>query len=345
MAWRSWTSRPTISPMWMWRSLRVIAMAPVRGDLVQQIADALEKTVFDRIKALKNPAQFARGFIETKLKQEYFNNPYSFGGFSFKVEQQDFSTSVFNEKANIAIVVVHKESGIEVKAKGLYFKYRRPFPEPIYTKLTYEVPTDDLLAKALNFLKNEIPPIGPISISKSDPITVDPGKDGKGSNVSFTILIDCSNLEDVGLAKLPQMKVGVTVDSGGRVKVTGASIKIKLPTPIVLGNTSLLITSVVLGLPERNKVSLGMTVSTVAGEESTLSADIIATVGFPIAKEGIALQGDLKLNKEPLGQVKGFINKDRVTLSLTSDAITGGTGKLTIEGTLTRQGLDVASRV
>jgi hypothetical protein len=221
--------------------LRAVVAALIQGKVMSDLADALEKGVLDKVKSLRNPAQFASNFIEDKLKNEFLKKPHTFGAFTFKVTQQDYSISVFNKDANVAIVILHGASGIEVKAKGLYFKYKSGLVEPVFDNLTFEAPSaDDLLAKALAIIQKKIPDIGVISISKDDPIKVVRGKDGKGSGINFTIAITPSKLGNLGLATLPDVKANVTVDSKGKVDLKAISGLVRLTSPVLLGDTGLL---------------------------------------------------------------------------------------------------------
>src|SRR5262249_46228876 len=208
-------------------------------------------------------------------------------------------------------------SGIEVKARGLYFQYNgKNLPKPIFDKVKLDRPSlRDLALNGLKTLGAYLPDTG-LPIGIKDVQATDFGPDGKGGGISFTVLVSLP-LGNVGFDKLPQLKGKVAVFPNGKVDLGEIGVKIALAQPIPSDSHGVLIESVQGTLRPKDKtktVSLGLTLVTAAGKGSTLTAEITASFGFPISRTGISYEGKLKLNKMDLGQIDGLISKEKLTM-------------------------------
>ncbi len=309
--------------------IRAKEAAAILGDLQSALA---------LIEAARNPSQFVQTFMN-QLKTNYFNKPYTIGDVQFTISQQDFTRSLFSPDANVQISVQYS-GGWKVSATGLYFRYKKgQLPEPVFNKVKLQKPSlQGLIAQGLKSLGDELPAFGPVTIKSVDATDFDGS--GKGGDLRVKLEIGLGQLSDVGLDKLPSLSGTVILHANGKVEVGEIGAKMALTPPIELGTSGLLIESVDMSLKPKDKkpVTLGVTISTVAGGSETLSAEIQASFGFPITKTGLSYKGTLKLGRTTtLATVWGEITSKHLTVNM--EASIEGAGTLTAKGELNKQGL------
>ncbi len=114
------------------------ATSPARA-VARMIQTELPK-ILDLIAKARNPAQYARSFLEDQIKTKYLTNTYVCDDVTIVVSQQDFRKSLFARDANIKIEIDYNDFG-QFKVSGIYFKYRDGgLPEPMFDRATRKGP-------------------------------------------------------------------------------------------------------------------------------------------------------------------------------------------------------------
>lgn len=119
------------------------------------------EVVLSWIEKLRDPAEYARDFLENEIEKKYFDKPYPIGDVRLTLKQDgiDRSKSLFAEDAGIVVVISYSDE-IEVEAKGLYFEYRPgDIPKPNINKLTVDESAlrDKYRNEALESLASALP--------------------------------------------------------------------------------------------------------------------------------------------------------------------------------------------
>jgi hypothetical protein len=106
--------------------------AEVQG-LVQQYTQLFNSYVGPAqaaINALRNPAAFAKGFLEDELVKRYMQTPYTVGDFAFRFVKHDPTLSIFSPDGGVDVVVDYSGYG-QVTGSRLYFVYNKDgLPQP-----------------------------------------------------------------------------------------------------------------------------------------------------------------------------------------------------------------------
>gem|GEM_PF-3122154 len=281
----------------------------------QQVLQIFDTDLLSDLNLLRNPADFARNFLENEIQAKYFDQPYTVGDVQFKLVRGDLTRPLFSEAADIGIVMSYA-SGIELRAHGLYFQYKSgSLPEPRFNRVKCEAP--DLAALSnltLKSLGDAIPTLGSdkMGIKIVKPEFLGFSGDAKGG-IRFGIEI--GGFLDFADVKLSADDIRVYPD-GKRVDVKDLSCN--FPTVVPVANTGLIFDGYGLTLRPREpqkQVSLKTFLATAAGGKQSLSLDIVITFGFPIQQ--IEFEGALVLGRsEKIGKVTGRI-------SLTGQEISG----------------------
>jgi hypothetical protein len=331
--------------------------ATFRKELKQRVTAAaaydiiknIDAELFGAVEALKNPARFARGFLENEIKKRFLNKPYTAGDAKevrFVLTQKDFGKSLFSPDANLALEIEYAPNGLKVKATGLYFRYRRnQLPLPVFDKVKVESSALEDLVKnlTLSHLGDALPDLGlPIQIKSPRMTDFGPQNGDRAGTLSFRLLIELSKLGDVGLDKLPALQADVTITRYGQITLDAIKQTIPVNPPVPLGSTGLFFESGSVELRPKEKtetVTIGAIVSTAAGGSATLSLDLKIKFGFPITRTGVKYSGRLMVGKQTsLGEVWGEITKEHVTINVKS-TVPGEGMRLTAKGEINKAGL------
>lgn len=181
----------------------VYIKAKARLEAALALVDLYRAKVFAALDVLARPTDYARHFIEQKLQQEYLNKDYEVGDIKFKVVKgNQFVQSVFHEDANVTVSVTYGDTGLEVNATGLYFRYRTDgLPEPVFEKVKVSTSSLESL-KTFVFQKGldailPVSNLGPIKIDGTPKINdfSDPDKSKRGS-LDVRIALDFNGILD-----------------------------------------------------------------------------------------------------------------------------------------------------
>ena len=142
----------------------------IRIDAAETILADL-KSAFDVLEKLKDPAAYAKDFLENKLRKQFLNKKYTLGKFEFTFKDADPSESLFSEKAKINVLIEYGNSIPPVEVTGIYFRYIKgnPLPEPVFDNVRVDETKlmNDFIGKSLVGISSEIP--GPIKVKKITP--------------------------------------------------------------------------------------------------------------------------------------------------------------------------------
>jgi hypothetical protein len=297
--------------------IRAMATAQAATTMVQGPLPA----VFDLIIKAKNPAQYARGFLEDEIKAKYFRQPYQWGDVSISVDQQDFRKSLFSKDANITVRLEYDTFGSFAVA-GVYFAYRDgELPEPMFDRVKAEGPDlTELAGKELSALGDLIPDVG-LGI-KLDPkfLGFSPDKRKRRCGIQCGVSIDGSQLLDFipGLELKP--KGTFTLYTTKPFVVTDdLDAKIVAADPqffVQLGTTPVEMQGYTITIDPRPKsgdqfLSIKTNLGPSAGASNLVSLAVTISCGLPV--RGFAFSGDLMLGSvgdggEKIGSVDGKLN-------------------------------------
>jgi hypothetical protein len=311
---------------------RAKVRAEVRARLVGPLLDDL-KPVLDWIDAAKDPAQFAKNFVESELTK-YLDNPYPVGDdFKLRVSKQDYKKSLFAKDAGLVVTLEYK-GGVRVKATGLYFRYRKgQLPEPVFDKTRMQVDASGLASAltgtALKAIADNLPDLGPISL-KGQP-TFSGFDGGKPGSISFRIAVNFSQLADFGLDQLPSAEGDITLSANGKAKLASLQVTIPDAVTVPVGPALALQGGAVEVRPDDKKetVRIKTRIISAAGGKESLSMKCTAAFGFPITKTGIHFTGQLVAGDQaPVGTVEAWLTKEKLKVHLTAPDPTSPVAKL-----------------
>lgn len=295
--------------------MREVARSFAKISTGEEIAAELERIIMI-IKALKNPAEFAKRFADQEITK-WLAEPREAGGIAFRIEKTDPSKSLFTEDADIRIVMEYQE-GIAVSASGLYFKYREgQVPEPRFDKLKVdESSLNSLVNNGLKYLGDAIPAEFGLPIKISNPRFNDFSVTGGKPPGSLSFDVEIGGFLDFADTLKLEAK-DVTIDAQGKVTVEGGFTFKDDTTKIPIGTTGLIFDGYYITLRPEDKektVTIGTHLAPASGDE-VLALDINITFGFPIKK--IIYEGHLVLARvERIGKIDGEISAEHITGNL-----------------------------
>jgi hypothetical protein len=302
------------------RLQRRIDVAGARAEIGQRVAAAKELVaeldrIVEKIQKLREPAQFAKSFVEEKIEGQ-LGKPQKWGDdLTFVIEKSDPTKSLFAADANLEVKIEYQD-GISVKATGLYFKYRpNAIPEPCFDKMDVDkVSLNSLTQVGLKYLGDAIPAdLGlPIKIKSPQFNGFSPADGKPPGSISFSVEI--GGFLDFA-KELVLSAEDVTISSTGKVTVAG--FKCPLPGQVFIGATGLIFDGGKIELRPQNRdetVTIETHIAAASGKES-LSLDVKITFGLPL--QSVKYAGALVLaDGAQLGKVEGEISGEHVTGSL-----------------------------
>ena len=286
-----------------------------------QLTKLYDSEIFQLVEKLKNPAEYAKTFVDQELKNLIQSSrPYEIGDVKIKLIQQDFKKSVFSTEANLGVLIQYQEP-IELKVTGVYFEYQPgKLPVPKFDKVEAKGPDLESLATntALTKLGDVIPDLGMgIKIEQPKFNGAAPDRRGRRYGISFKIKLDVSKLMDFAAGIRFEPKGSVTLYPDAPQVVADEDLELSFKDPnarIDLGTTGLMLHgySITLNTGDREKmVTLGTAVAPATGKEG-VSLNIKVQFGMPF--QGFKFEGLMLLaDSEPLGEVKGAITKTEVS--------------------------------
>ncbi len=251
-------------------------------------------------------------------EQEQFlallNRPLRTGPIQFTLAQQDLSRSPFSPDADLAILLSYPALGLELKARGLYFRPGSgPLPEPVFDLDRMRVETEglaELASRGLKRLGDVIPELGlPIQVKQP---RFNGFEGGRAGSVSFQIVLHLGGplgIEPGLLAVAAQ----VTVHSDGKIELDGP-LKTSIDRAVPLGATGLVLDGVSLEVdPGDRKETVRLTthLAPAVGRKEGLSLNV--TVWFGLPETEVRFVGRLVLaRREVLGRVEGTLSRGEV---------------------------------
>jgi hypothetical protein len=146
------------------RLQRQIDATGTRAEIGKRVAAAKELVaeldrIVEEIQKLREPAQFAKSFVEEKIEGQ-LGKPQKWGDdLTFVIEKSDPTKSVFSDQADIRITVQY-QSAFSLSATGLFFKYTGSgVAEPCFDKIVADEEglKNQLVTKGLTCLGDIIP--------------------------------------------------------------------------------------------------------------------------------------------------------------------------------------------
>lgn len=275
------------------------------------------RKVFDAIEVARRPAEYAKGFVETELRQHFLNKPYTAGDLKFKVLEANTTKSLFAPDASLTLVLQYQE-GIEVKATGLYFAYRAgQLPEPKLDRMQVHGPDVAALAsKGLGKLGDLIPAGLGVKIENPEFTGFEKDKNGRRAGIRFKIRVDLAKAFDLAPGMRFEPKGTVTVYTDGHVAADNLELKFadettKLPLP----GSGMMLDGYYVELNPKDSaktVTIGTYLAPQATGKQGVCFKVQISFGFPV--KGFFFEGDMLLaGSEKIGKVTGQLTKTEIS--------------------------------
>lgn len=271
----------------------------------------------DLLEKARNPAQYARDFLENQIRQTYLNRPFTFGEIKFTIVPQDFKAPLFSADAKLALMLDYPAAGVQLKAAGLYFKYKAgAAPEPVLDKVKIDTNALDVLkGKALKSLGDVLPAdIGlPIQVKEPSFHGFDDPDPKKRGSLSLKVQLGFGDLLGAaGDSVKAEAKVAIHLD--GKVELDG-SLKGESRQQVPIGQGLILDGYSLEVKPKDPKeaVTIGTWIATAAGGRESLALDVKVSFGFPITRSGVKFAGKMLFARNvTVGEVNGLISKEKI---------------------------------
>jgi hypothetical protein len=309
--------------------------ANLRRQAAMAVHRELEKAA-GLVDAARDPASFARDFIQQKLQREFLNTAYPAGDVKFKLVQQSFTRPVFSPDADIAIEVEYAAlPGFTLRARGLYFKAQGSgLPRPVFDRMKPETNIQDLAAVKLASLGENFP-VGDLPVAIKNP-EFKGWTGARPGGVAFKVVLDFASKFGVAEGKL-KIEAGVTVGpQDAQMKLEG-NLKLAIEEEIHLGTTGLMLAGGYIELdPNSKTVELGTYIATVVAKKQGICLDV--SIKFSIPVREIDYKGSLKVGSTVLlARIEGKFSPEEISGKLEiphpensipgMDSIAGGKGK------------------
>lgn len=280
------------------------------GEASQKLRAYYDSVVFQKINQLKNPAEYARGFLDGKFR-EWTEKPLPVGdkdSLVFKILPPPAGVPVFSPNAKLDVEIEYLPGDLTVKATGLYFRYKSGgAPEPVLDQLKVEVDVRKTVLNKLRGLGEEITEDLdlPITVKLRENPSFAVASGTRAGGIPFDIEVNFLGSE---FAKAEGK--GFTLYPGNDVDWQGKEFTLDVPftPPIPIGPQPVFAICSMKGSYGPKDKSLGFStkISTMATPSELIHLDVGVKTQVPV--RDLEIKGDLKVASLSLMGVKGKID-------------------------------------
>ena len=294
------------------RQFRERAKKEAMAEASRRIRQTLGDEVFARIEQLRNPAEYARNFLDGEFRK-WVSQPMSVGDgdMKVKVKPPPAGVSIFSPQAQLGVQVEYLPGQLTVNATGLYFRYKAGgLPEPAIDNLKVEA---DFKETSLNNIKT----LGNQAIADLDlPVTVtlksvpdfSKGADGMRGGIHF-------DMKMVMFEKVDILASDLILYPGNKVDWKDGKLQVdyQLAQPVPLSPTPFAMWTIGGSYAmQENRLEVKTQISTVASTPEVIALVASCAITFPV--RAIEVKGELKIAQIGLAETVGKIDFAKGTL-------------------------------
>lgn len=294
---------------------RVKAMKEQYAAAGKRLREQFEQTIA-RVEQLQDPAQYARGFVEGKLR-EWMAKPLPIGddeSLVFRVLPPPKGTPLFSSKTKLTVEIEYMPQDLMVQATGLYFRYEpgQALPTPVIDNLKMEADYKaTVLAKVRALGEELIDELDlPIKVTLKDKPDFTPGMGGLRGGIRFDVVIGVMGGETVKVEAKD-----LVLYPGNRVDWKEGTLKLDMPLepPVPVGTTPFGFWSMSGSFgPKDKSLGFGTKISSLATPPSVVALAVDVKTQIPV--KSLSIEGRFEVATVPLMTTEGKIDFTKGTI-------------------------------
>jgi hypothetical protein len=281
-----------------------------RRAAAKRLREGIEQALLNRLGQLQNPAEYAKGFLEGKLR-EWISKPLPVDGdesLVFRVLAPKSDVPLFSSQARLGVEIEYLPQDLTVQATGLYFRYEpgQALPRAVIDNLKMEVDYKATTLAKIRSLGEELTEDLdlPIKIILKDKPDFSRGVGNRRGGIRFDVVIGVMQGETVKVEAQD-----LILYPGNRVDWKDGTLKLEIPLepPIPIGTTPFGFWSMSGSFGPRDKsLGFGTRISTLVSPPAVVNFNVEAKTQIPV--QSIAIAGKFEVATLPLLTAEGKID-------------------------------------